>query len=332
MSKQVSDNIVKSVKHQISNNKTTLVHLAWMGGEPLLFFRKIKELTNELKKLDITLDSSVVTNGYLMTAEKIKQFKDLNITQVQVTIDGLENEHNLTRIHKKNADSFSKILNNLDTFFSIYNKSGSVSLNIRVNLDKTKDYLRKFLDVHNYFRKRYPYNNLFISPGFIEDIKSNGATLNCEFDRATTKNFFFDLIKLGYASYSIYPKNNIFDCAVKSCNSYVIGPKGELYSCWENIGFSEYIIGQLNDEGEAIITNELLYFRYLMDADYLNDPQCLECFFFPICSGGCPEKRIRNKHCNACFDTCAMYKDSIEEVLDLHYQVKLNNHKKQQAK
>ena len=322
MSTLVSDNIVKLVKNLTPNNKSTLVHLAWMGGEPLLNFKAIKELTKKLKELDVKLESTIITNGYLMTKEKIQQFEELNIRFLQVTIDGLKEEHNLTRIHKKKPDSFSKIIHNMDNFYSIYNKKDSISINVRVNLEKKKDYLKKFIEVHDYLRNRYPYKNLYISPGFIEDIKSNGATLSCEFDRATAKNFFIDIIKMGYTEYSLYPSNLNFDCAVKSGNNFVIGPEGELYSCWENIGFKEYITGYLNDKGLPVITNEEAYFRYLTDADYLNEPECLNCFFFPICNGGCPEKRIRNKHNNACFDTCAIQKNAIEELLDLHYEIK----------
>jgi len=322
MNQEMYEKIVKLVENLSSNNKSTSLHLAWMGGEPLLDFNTIKELTEKLKKLEVYIDASIVTNGYLMTKEKIEQFKELNIRSVQITIDGLQEEHNETRIHKNDSDSFSKIINNMDIFYSIYDKREDVSINIRVNLDRTKDYLRKFVEVYKYLRNRYPYKNLFISPGFIDDIKSNGANMNCIFDKVAAKDFFVDIIKLGFTEYSLYPENSIFDCAVKSSNSFVIGPKGELYSCWENIGYKEYVTGYLNEKGLPVITNGELLFRYLVDADFLNDPTCLDCFFFPICTGGCPEKRIRNKHCHACFDTCLMHKNAMEEILDLHYEVK----------
>ena len=328
MDELLHERIVKLVKALTKNNKSTSLHLSWMGGEPLLHFNTIKELTAQLKKMDVNIDSLLVTNGYLMNREKIEQFKELCISRVQITMDGLKEEHNLTRIHKNDADSFTKIISNMDTFFEVYNKRETVSLNVRVNLDKTKDYLRKFVEVYKYLRGRYPYNNLFISPGFIEDIKSNGSNVSCEFDKVTAKNFFVDIIKFGLTEYSLYPENQNFDCAVKSANSFVIGPIGELYSCWENIGYKEYITGFLNAEGLPEITNNESFFRYLVDADFLNDETCLDCFFFPICTGGCPEKRIRNKHCNACFDTCSIQKNAIEEILDLHYEIKMKqNHK-----
>ena len=153
MDKEVFEKIVKLIENLTSNNKSTLINLAWMGGEPLLDFNIIKELTEKLKKLEVSISSNIVTNGYLMTKERIEQFKELNIRNVQITIDGLNAEHNLTRIHKNDTDSFTKIIENMDTFFSIFNQRGSVSINVRVNLDKTKDYLRKFVEVYKYLLK-----------------------------------------------------------------------------------------------------------------------------------------------------------------------------------
>jgi uncharacterized protein len=178
------------------------------------------------------------------------------------------------------------------------------------------------MDVYLFFKHRYPYKNLFISPGFIGDTKANGHNTTCEFDRSSVKDFFKEIVKAGLLEYSLYPKNQIHECAVRSQTDFVIGPKGEIYSCWENIGHEEFIVGQLNRDGIPEIINETAYFRYLADADYLNDDTCLNCFFFPLCDGGCPEKRIRNKHCKAKFDNCMVQKDDMENILDLHFEVK----------
>jgi uncharacterized protein len=319
---EVSNSIVKLLERLISNNKSTLLNLSWMGGEPLLNFEAIQSLTNRLKRPDIHINAHLVTNGYLMTKEKIEQFKELYITFVQVTVDGLEEEHNLTRVHKQGKNTFAKIIENLTTFFSIYNQENSIALNLRVNLDRTKNYLKKFIDVYLFFKHKYPYQNLYISPGFIGDIKANGFKTNCEFDRTSVQSFLKEIVNAGLLEYSLYPENNIHECAVRSQTDFVIGPKGEIYSCWENIGHEEFIIGHLNAEGIPEVKNETFYYRYLAGADYLNDDTCLNCFFFPLCTGGCPEKRIRNKYCKAKFDNCMVQKDDMKNILDLHFEVK----------
>jgi uncharacterized protein len=322
ITKKIVDSIVALLERLSSNNKLTLLNLCWMGGEPLLNFKAMQLLTSKLKRPDIHINAHLVTNGYLMTKEKIKQFDDLNIQLIQITVDGLEEEHNLTRIHKEGKNTFTKIIENMDTFFSIFNQKNSIAINLRVNLDRTKNYLKKFIEVYLFFKNRYPYENLFITPGFIENIKANGFNSNCEFDRSTIKNFYSEIINAGLLEYSLYPNNQICECAIRSQTNFVIGPRGEIYSCWENIGHTEFIVGQLNDKGIPEIKNEISFYRYLADADYLMDESCLNCFFFPNCNGGCPEKRIRNKHCQAHFDTCIVQKDDLENILDLHYEVK----------
>jgi uncharacterized protein len=136
------------------------------------------------------------------------------------------------------------------------------------------------------------------------------------------KDFYITMVSAGLSNFSMYPRNFNYECAVKSAYSFVIGPTGEIYPCWENIGHGESIIGTLNEKGEPNITNETSLIRYLSDADYILDIECQKCICFPICSGGCPEKRLRNKHCNACFDVCSLYKNNMEDMLDLHYYTK----------
>jgi uncharacterized protein len=322
MKPEVFEKIIRLVQNVSMNNKHTLVNLTWMGGEPLLNFDVIKTLSHMLLDLGIELNASIVTNGYLLTKEVIEQLPDLKIKRVQVTIDGLYEEHNNTRIHKNDKNSFQKIINNLDVFFSIYNKHSDPAVNIRVNLARESNYVEKFIQVNYFIRQRYRNENLYISPGFIEDIKMNGKNRTCEFDKAALKDFYRDLVNAGLLNYSMYPRNYSYECATRSENSFVIGPLGELYSCWENIGHENSIVGKLRKDGFPDISDETAFMRYLTDADYITEEECLQCRFLPICTGGCPEKRIRNKHCNGEFDVCALYKDNVEEMLDLHYSTK----------
>ena len=323
MKKDIYKRIKLLLKNVAINNKMTFLHLTWMGGEPLLNFEGIKELTKMLVKPNIKLTANVVTNGYLLTKEVVEQLPQLNITRLQVTIDGLETEHNQTRIHKTDNNSFQKIINNLDFFFEKYNKPDDISINIRVNLARNSNYVKKFLEVYSFLRQRYKNENFYISPGFIEDIKMNGKNISCEFDKAALKDFYTTMVAAGLTNFSMYPRNYPYECAVRSPNCFVIGPSGELYSCWENIGHKTNIIGHLDEKGIPIIDNETALLRYFTGADYLSDNECQECFAFPICTGGCPEKRIRNKYDNAQFNVCSLYKENIDDMLDLHYSTKI---------
>jgi uncharacterized protein len=324
MNDKVQDSIVKFIEKATANNKSTMLNISWMGGEPLLRFDIIKKLTKKIQKLNVIINASIVTNGFLLSKQKAKLLLSMGINHIQITLDGLGEENNKTRIHKQEGiDTFKEIIKNIDEFYKVDGICDKISINIRVNLNKNEEnYTLKFLRTYVFLRKRYQYRNFYISPGFIEDIKSNGATLNCEFDRASIKDFFCDMVKFGVKEFSLYPKDRICECSVRSPQDYVIGPKGELYSCWENIGLKENTIGFLDENGTPKLTNELLRYRYLVSADYINSEECLSCFLLPVCDGGCPEKRIRNCKNNACFDVCAVQKDNIQEILDLHYEIR----------
>lgn len=320
---EIENRIIKHIQNNIKIHKTGLLNITWMGGEPLLNFKRIKTITDKIRTLDIKLNAGLVTNGYLLTKEKIIEFENLCINYIQITLDGLSSEHNKTRVHKTKKDTFSKIIKNIELFFKLQAKSEKIGLNIRVNLSKSDDYINKFAKLYKFLKQKFPFPNLYITPGFIEDLSSNGY--GCNFDRSMIKKFYLEISqKFKMHEYSPYPKNKLIECAIRSENTLVIGPSGELYSCWDYIGKNSNIIGQLMDNGEIQINNDLNYIKYLVGADYLNDQNCLKCFFFPICNGGCPEKRIRNKYENANFDCCAVQKDNLDEILDCHYSTKLH--------
>jgi uncharacterized protein len=276
-----------------------------------------------MKIHDHETNSKLIANGYLMTEEKIKEFVNLKIDYVQVTVDGLEEEHNKTRIHKTKKDgSFQVILNNIDTFFKIYSNQDKIGLNIRVNISKTENYYEKFKDLYYFLKNRYPYKNLSITPGFIGDVSNNGNDVDSYFNSCDIHKLFSDLAKNINKAYSPYPNNWCLECAVRSPYDIVVGPNGELYKCWENIGHKNSVVGELNDDGTMKITDETTFLKYQLEADYLENEKCLNCFYFPVCEGGCPEKRIRNEQLGAKFDLCMGCMDSLEEMLDLHYELK----------
>ena len=65
--------------------------------------------------------------------------------------------------------------------------------------------------------------------------------------------------------------------------------------------------------------------KYTCLADYVFDQKCRQCFFMPICSGGCPLARIMNKTEDRKIETCHMVKDYLEQYLEFHIDIKSHN-------
>lgn len=72
MSERVIDELKKHIKHTY-HNKEEFMNLNWFGGEPLMGYSVMKELTAHIKSLDIPFVASIITNGILLNDEKIKR-------------------------------------------------------------------------------------------------------------------------------------------------------------------------------------------------------------------------------------------------------------------
>lgn len=83
----------------------------------------------------------------------------------------------------------------------------------------------------------------------------------------------------------------------------MIGPDGALYKCWNDIGYSERSIGNL--EKGIKLTNKFVEW---LSYDVVKDQECKDCSFFPVCYGGCAA--YKNK-------ICSSVKWNAEEMLEL---------------
>lgn len=101
------------------------------GGEPLLKENKeiVRYIIEQGRALGFRFDA--VTNGYDLDA-----YEDLlsseNFNHLLITVDGTEERHNSTRIHKKNSSTFDIVIKNIGIALN-----GGVGVTVRVNTDKS---------------------------------------------------------------------------------------------------------------------------------------------------------------------------------------------------
>ena len=75
----------------------------------------------------------ISTNGYLLTPEIFCELIKLRIFDFQICVDGPKDLHNKTRPHKDNPDSFSVIMNNINTIKRTV-RSRNFNFTIRINV------------------------------------------------------------------------------------------------------------------------------------------------------------------------------------------------------
>lgn len=306
----VEDRLVEFVKNM---KHIQAIHITWFGGEPLMAFDRVISITNRIKKLGINYTSSMITNGYLLSDKIIDTLENLNISKLQITVDGLADIHNKRRPLVSGAETFDKIIENID---KIKNKNSNYNIGIRVNVDETN--ASNFINTFRFFYQRYK-GNICVSPGFVTN-ESNCTAADCIFNREKKAKFLMDQYKLyGINLMGLYPAEDRYECPIRNPFHLVIGPEGEIYKCWNDVGNSEKIVGSLMNKEKV---NHRLLTRYYTAGDPLDDPNCQNCFHFPICGGGCPYIRIENEFNNEKTDVCDYMKDNISKFLELHYEYK----------
>lgn len=79
------------------------------------------------------------------------------------------------------------------------------------------------------------------------------------------------------------------------------------------------VIGYIYEKG---LRNPVLFNPFLVGRNCLEDSECQQCFYMPICSGGYAWYRLRNLFCNCHYDLCAIYKGNrtLDGCLELHYE------------
>ncbi len=297
------------------------LNIFWYGGEPLLKFDTITRITEKILDWDLSYHASMVTNGYLLNDHVISELDNLKIKLIQVKIDGNEDTHNSRRRLKNGKGSYHQILENLDRLMD----SWDGFLQVRVNVDGSNT--EEFVDVYQQINDRYNNNNkIKVYPGIIDDINETNPEVSCQINREEEIKFYLQLYQqYGIRVHKFYPQQENVGCIASARNAFLIGPVGEVYKCWDDVGDEEKIIG--NIENRKSWNNRLLS-RYIIGADLYEDERCQDCFYLPVCDGGCSKKRVVNRYEGKKQDHCLVFKDHLEEMLEIYYGIK---HQKQSA-
>ena len=310
----MTDEVEDALFNFVQNQKAIRhIHVTWFGGEPLMAFDRMKSITHRMKQIDVKYTSKIITNGFLLTDKVIDSLNDLDVSSIQITIDGLKEEHDKLRCLTNGTGTFDVIIKNIDNLLS---KNNEIFIGIRVNIDVKN--AEKFIDVYKFFANKYRGKKIAISPGFISN-ESGCIPSDCIFDSEKKSLFLMKLYKdYGLNAMSLYPLKYRYECAIRNPHHLTIGPEGEIYKCWNDVGNPEKVVGSLINKE---LVNSKLLTRYYVAGDALENKDCQDCFLFPRCGGGCPYNRIENefKGTEEYMDLCDYRKNHLEEFLELHY-------------
>ena len=277
--------IIKMLK--ASNSRS--LYVTWYGGEPLLAIdviqnlsKKIIEYTTENK---INYNAGIVTNGYLLDQEKINILEENKIRKIQITFDGLKENHDKTRCLINGSPTFDKIIDNL------YNIKFNGLINIRYNThknnEKDSEELEKIISkIKLKTKNNISYYKAPIIDNAPEKRKNQVDFLNeLKFSEIEAERYASDISR--YKTYF---------CSAQKLFPIVIGNDGNLYKCWEDVWDKKRSFGEVdnwdpyNPINSAINLDSLLI--YFKNISIFNDEECKQCVWLPLCAGNCPSKKI----------------------------------------
>ncbi len=289
MSAEVGKKAIDFVIKQSQNRKN--IEIDYFGGEPLMNFDVVKEITEYAKEQGKLHDKifrfTITTNGILLDDEK-QAYINENMSNVVLSLDGRKEVHDATRKRVDGSGSYDRIVPKFQKLADSRNQTNYYVRGTftRDNLDFAQD-VRHMMDLG--------FEQISVEPVVAPENESYSIreqdlpAIFAEYDRLaqylvdTRKsgkfvNFFHFMIDLdqGPCAYK-----RLSGCG--SGNEYLaVTPSGELYPCHQFVGKPEFKMGNVFDgELDSKIRN-----MFIKSNVYTKD-DCKKCWNRFFCSGGC---------------------------------------------
>ncbi len=306
-----------------SGNRRNL-EVDFFGGEPLLNFDVVKELTLYGKELNQKTGKNIrftlTTNGVALDDEKIA-FINEHMTNVVMSLDGRREVHDLMRTTINNKGSYDLVMGSFQKLLASRGKKDSFIRGTFTgyNLDFDQDVLHFFDE---------GFEKVSMEP-VVTDESLDYAIREVHLPRVLEG---YERLARAFVERRRNNKNLQFfhfmvdleqgPCLAKKrmgCGAGVeyvsVTPAGDLYPCHQFVGETDFCIGNLD---EGITDTERVKEFFLADVDHKE--ACRHCWNRNFCSGGC--------HANAWFHNgsllkpyeagCVMQKKRTELALAMH--------------
>ncbi|MBQ9004517.1 MAG: radical SAM protein [Eggerthellaceae bacterium] len=314
MTAEVQDDIVALAERMMDASNAKGISVTWFGGEPLLACDVIESLTGRLLALaedrGAEYDAGIITNGYLLTQEVADMLDRCKVSSAQITIDGLGATHDATRHLAGGGPTFDRIVSNLRNVKLPFRVQ--IRHNVHDGNQHEMDDLMEF--VENLAKESgndLAYYPAPVSESSAADERGKQVGLLCGTDASEVSV---------RQEAGRFQKGRGHYCGAHTLWSVGIDERGNLQKCWEAVDKPQISFGTAHDwdpsDPFATASNPDNLTMYLNTACPIPDDECRECVWLPMCSGGCPHKRLFSGR------ACVAFKDDPERyVLALHARI-----------
>lgn len=315
----MAPSVYEGVLQLIEKNITPGLNLTvnWFGGEPTLEYRNIILFMNRLNGLfarhpAAKFNSGMVTNGYLLTGGAFRDYLSSGIKKFQVTIDGVEESHNKTRVLRNGQGTFKRIWGNLKNIKENVKPEDDFKLLIRVNFLKGQDkQVSSLIDLFRETFKSDPRFTIYFRAVYnIQTSRDDISGINDSIYpplAGVEKQLDYHLLsaeKTGSLHNNLQMAAPVPSpipgwCAAQRANSWTVGADGLLFKCDTYSGDISKACGRLLPDGGM----ERFDVRHEWDENIYDRSggKCVECRFLPVCQGGCPRGRAARLKQGICY-------------------------------
>ncbi|MBW8685996.1 radical SAM/SPASM domain-containing protein [Chitinophaga rhizophila] len=290
-------NYIESMIQKAPVKKWSSLSIIWYGGEPLINKEAIRQLSAHFiplcEKYNIPYDASIITNGILLSKENWFFLKENKVKDVQITIDGSKEVHDVYRpLKSANGKNYEKIMENLSMM------PLGINANIRINTDKrvaaTLPQLLSDLQSYGIWPQRF--REVSVKLAWLRAYKDADIA---DMRFMTQEEFFnteHEFSRMMIDKFTNWPGNanrkapklkwkfpeKQTDCATYvSPYSFTFDTEGTIHKCWEtihdtNISSGKKVFGTWDQED---------FRKYLDYSRTTIHPTCYKCKFNPVCEG-----------------------------------------------
>ena len=299
MSPEVQDDVVNLARRMLEVRNGKRLRVSWFGGEPLLAPDVIESLSGRLialaEEFNVRYSSQIITNGYLLSQKNIDMLDRCRVVSCQVTLDGLGEKNDATRRLAGGGPTFGRITDNLKKNripFTVYVRQNIQKSNLG-EIPKMKAFVEEMAKESGNTLIYYPSP---VTANEATEARGEHAQILCEGESSE--------IFLRQEALRCTPGRGHY-CGANLLLSAGIDETGRLFKCWEIAGNPAFSFANARDwdPGRPLETafNPDMLIRYLNTAMPLNDEECNECVWLPLCTGGCPHHRLHGH--KACIET-----------------------------
>ena len=279
MSVETADATARFLAERRREAGSPSLEVSFIGGEPLLHPHLIERIARQLQascaEAGARFSFQIITNGTLMTRPVIERLLAVGLTGVQVTIDGDECSHGLTRVDKRGRNTFHQTWDNVLACLEL------VPISLQGNY--TDENLHGFVPL----LARMVRDG--VDPARVPRIKFKpalaalGTPEDAGVDSCTWSNARPEVqLALGDAvrafGYQPHDHLELGPCAIHQLNHFSIGPDGLVFKCPGFLGKREWATGTVEDG----LTDRHRRLNVLASTR-----ECGACTWRPSCGGGC---------------------------------------------